>query len=108
MNLELKKLVSWLNANKLTLNIDNTQIMIFRISNRKHIISTKLEINDKVIKYVSSVTFLGVTTDNKLNWAEYINQVKYKIPKGVGIIITKILLTRQCFVTLYYSFYSLI
>ena len=104
MNIELKKLVAWLNANKLSLNIANTQFMIFRTSNRKHIISTKLEINDNVIKCVSSITFLGVTTDNKLNWAEYINHVKYKIYKGVGIIITKILLTRPCLVTLYYSF----
>ena len=41
MNLELKKLVAWLNANKLSLNIDKTQYMIFRTSTRKHIKPTK-------------------------------------------------------------------
>ena len=78
--------------------------MIFRTSNRKHIKLTKLEINDNAIKQVSSTTF-GVTIDNKLNWAEHINQVKCKICKGVGIINkAKILLTRPCLVTSYYSF----
>ena len=105
MNIELKKLVAWLNANKLSLNIDKTQYMIFRTSNRKHIKPTKLEINDNAIKQVSSTTFLGITIDNKLNWAEHINQVKCKISKGVGIINkAKILLTRPCLVTLYYLF----
>ena len=101
MNIELKKLVAWLNANKLSLNIDKTQYMIFRTSNRKLIKPTKLEINDNSIKQ----TFLGVTIDNKLNWAEHINKVKCKISKGVGIINkAKRLLTRPCLVTLYYSF----
>ena len=86
MNIELKKLVAWLNANKLSLNIDKTQYMIFRTSNRKLIKPTKLEINDNAIKQVSSTTFLGVTIDNKLSWAEHINKVKCKISKGVGII----------------------
>ena len=86
MNLELKKLVAWLNAKKLSLNIDKTQYVIFRTSNRKLIKPTKLQINDSAIKQVSSTTFLGVTIDNKLNWAEYINKVEYKISKGVGII----------------------
>ena len=86
MNIELKKLVAWLNANKLSLNIDKTQYMIFRTSNRKLIIPTKLEINDNAIKQVSSTTFLGITIDNKLNWAEHINKVKCNISKGVGII----------------------
>ena len=79
--------------------------MIFRTSNRKLIKPTKLLINDNAIKQVSSTTFLGVTIDNKLNWAEHINQVKCKISKGVGIINkAKRLLTRPCLVTLYYSF----
>ena len=57
------------------------------------------------IKQVSSTTFLGVTIDKKLNWAEHINKVKCKISKGVGIINkAKIFLTRPCLVTLYYSF----
>ena len=78
--------------------------MIFRTSNRKHIKPTKHEINDNAIKQISSTTFLGVTSDNKLIRAEHINQVKCKISKGVGIIKkAKRLLTRRCLVTLYYS-----
>ena len=103
MNIELKKRVAWLNANKLSLNIDKTQYMVFRTSNRKLIKPTKLEINDNAIKQVSSTTFQHI--DNKLNWAEHINKVKCKISKGVGIINKdKIFLTRPCLVTLYYSF----
>ena len=105
MNIELKKLVAWLNTNKLSLNIDKTQYMIFSTYNRKLIKPTKLEINDNAIKQVSSTTFIGVTIDNKLNWAEHINRVKCKISKGVGIINkAKRFLTRPCLVTLYYSF----
>ena len=109
INIELKKLVAWLNANKLSLNIDKTQYMIFRTSNRKLIKPKKLEINDNAIKQVSSTTFLGVTIDNKLNWAEHINKVKCKISKGVGIINkAKRLLTDHAWSPYITRFYSLI
>ena len=56
MNIELKKLVAWLNANKLSLNIDKTQYMIFRTTNRKLIKPTKLEINDNAL-YQTSILY---------------------------------------------------
>ena len=48
MNHELKKFVQWLNVNKLSLNVDQTNFMIFNL--RKNIYTRDVLINNKPIK----------------------------------------------------------
>ena len=59
----------------------------------KKSLPTKLEINDNAIKQVSFTTFLSITIDNRLNWAEHINQIKCKISKSGILNKAKRLLT---------------
>ena len=50
INCELKK---WLNANELSLNIENAPYVVFRTPNKKLVNPTKLKISDNAIKQVS-------------------------------------------------------
>ena len=43
-------------------------------------------IHDYEIKPVSTIKFLGVILDEKLQWSDHINYVKNKIPKSLDII----------------------
>ena len=86
VNNELSKMIEWLNANRLSLNIDEANFMIFRPKGKKESCPT-IHINGSSIQEVDDVKFLGIIIDNKLNWIEHIKCISRKITKGTGIII---------------------
>ena len=104
INDELKDIVIWLRANKLSLNISKTHYMLFL--NKKVIQpNVTIEINGQPITCVTKTKFLGVIIDNKLTWKEHISYICGKVAKGIGII-SKIrkYLNRNTLLDLYYSF----
>ena len=78
--------MKWLNANRLSLNIDKTNFMIFRRKGKNEICPF-VNMNGSIIKEVDSAKFLGIIIDNKLNWLEHMKCISRKIAKGTGIII---------------------
>ena len=72
------KLRRWFQANKLSLNVSKTNVMIF--SNKKcddnHMIS--ISINGMDITRVFVTKFLGVHLDFQLNWSKHISVIKNK------------------------------
>ena len=85
-NSELVNIVNWLNANRLSLNIDKTNFMIFRPKNKDDA-NPGIIINGTRINQVHKAKFLGVFIDDKLNWSDHIKYVTQKISKGIGIIV---------------------
>ena len=83
---ELTNVVNWLNASRLSLNVENANFMVLR-HNGKNQECPNIHINGSQIKEVSSTKFLGVFIDNKLSWAEHINHISNKVSKSIGIII---------------------
>ena len=86
VNNELSNMIEWLNANRLSLNIDKTNFMIFRPKGKSERCPS-IHINGSNILEVDHAKFLGVMIDNKLNWLEHIKCISRKIAKGIGIII---------------------
>ena len=86
INTELTNVVNWLNANRLSLNVDKTNFMVFRpkVKNQE---CPNIQINGSEIKEVSSAKFLGVIIDNKMSWAEHINHISRKVLKSIDVII---------------------
>ena len=104
LNIELASLLEWLNANRLTLNVDKTFYMLFH-RKRIKIDNLKLTIGQGTLKQTSQCKYLGLIIDNKLNWAAHIAHIKSKISKCVGILIkARPCLSRKCLLDLYYSF----
>jgi hypothetical protein len=82
-NNELPLLLDWLQANRLSLNIKKTQVMIFG----------------------KKTKFVGVIVDQELNWKKHIIYTSKKIAKAIGILTkTKQILNRNTLIQLYYSF----
>ena len=106
MNNELKKIMTWLYSNKLSLNVSKTHFLIFRSSGmKKPVFDESLQINGECIKEEFKTKFLGVIVDNKLSWLYHIQYIKKKIAKGIGVICrAKHLLNVKTLCTLYYSF----
>ena len=86
VNNELGNIMQWLNANKLSLNIDKTNFMLFRPKGKNEICPS-IHICGANIIEVDSAKFLGIVIDNRLNWVEHVKCISRKIAKGIGIII---------------------
>ena len=84
VNTELRNVEEWICANKLSLNINKTQCMLF-----SHSISDlpgNICINETVINLVDSLKFLGLTIDNKLSWKEHNLHLSKTLSRNIGII----------------------
>ena len=81
---ELAKLSTWFNANKLSLNVSNTNFMVL---SRKKINNTlTVSINGTNIERVYITRFLGVLIDHQLDWTDHIKMIKNKIAKNVSVM----------------------
>ena len=85
MNEELVKVHKWLCTNKLSLNVDKTNIVLFRPVQKKLNGSISLVINNKPIKQVTSIKYLGVLLDCHLNWKDHVQHI-CKISRSIGIL----------------------
>ena len=73
--LALDALCDWARANNLKLNKSKTKIMIFtrKCNNDRQ----EILLNNKVIEYIDTFKYLGVTFDNRLTWREHLKgQIK--------------------------------
>ena len=104
INQEIKIIYSWVKANKLSLNIDKTNFMLFTPKRFSRSMDVLL-IDGKRIMEVSETKFLGVIIDNKLNWKPHIRYVCTKVAKGIGIILkARKVFNHETLSTLYYTF----
>lgn len=106
INVELKKIVTWLYANKLSLNISKTQYIIFMSRGRTvdQSQSYPVLIDNVPINRVYSAKFLGVTLDDKLTWNEHVTYIKSKIAKNIGLICkAKKVFSPSTLITLYFT-----
>ena len=101
LNEELSEMVRWLKINKLTLNVDKTQCMLF--SNKKCSTNLNIKIEGTTIAQVNKATFPGVMIDDKLKWKDHILYISNKISKGIGVTIKARVLGKNSLLSLYYS-----
>ena len=82
INHELCNINTWLCSNKLLLNIEKTSFVIFKPHQKKINYSMELTINDKSIKHVRSVKYLGIMLDCHLNWEDHIASICKKLSRS--------------------------
>ena len=104
MNCEFAKIYDWLLANRLSLNIDKTQVMLH--TNRNHAITdSEILIKDTPIQFTDSCMFLGTVLDSKLNFSKHITHILGKISRNTGILYRiKDQLPIKARINFYYSF----
>ena len=86
INKELHKLYLWLNVNRLSLNIDKTNYIIFHPYNKPMKQHITIKINKKAIKEKESIKYLGVLIDSTLSWKHHILNISKKISRAIGIM----------------------
>ena len=79
LNIDLKNLTNWLNANKSSLNISKTELIIFKPKRKPLDFNMKIKLNGKRLYPTDSVRYLGVKIDSKLNWNSHVNAIATKL-----------------------------
>ena len=108
LNCDLKLASDWLNANRLSLNIDKPKLLIFKSKQRKFnkdSISIKLGVK---LTPTDNVKYLGLHLDQNLSWDVQTNQLSKKLSKANGILAKfRHFAPKETLILVYYSiFYS--
>ena len=86
MNYHLRKLSMWLKADKLSLNIEKSELVLFQRQNTKLNNSFKIKLDGKILFPTGSVKYLGVLLDEHLTWSPQISHVQMKLNRAIGIL----------------------
>ena len=107
INSDLTKLDTWLQGNKLSLNVAKTHSMLISSKQKhsslkgqnKHL---KLKIRDSELDVVKKTKYLGLQIDCSLDWKEQIKTVSAKVSRAVGFLKhAKSFLPKETLQTLY-------
>ena len=85
VNKEFKKVKTWLDVNKLSLNIDKTNFIIFRSPQHSFSEIVCIKFGKFPIKQTSYVKFLGVLLDENLSWKYHLRELSKKLARTCGI-----------------------
>ena len=85
---ELSSLSCWLKANKLSLNVAKTELMIIGSRQRLSVQNEDVEIriDDQIIKKVGHTKPLGVTIDAQLTWCKHVEEISKKVSSAIGAL----------------------
>ena len=85
-NKELENVKNWLDSNKLSLNVDKSNLLLFRKNKRKITIKLNIKMMGEQLKEKEFTKYLDMLIDNKLTWSHRINHIKLKVSKGIAIL----------------------
>ena len=109
LNQDLKLTSDWLKANRLSLNVDKTKLLIFK-SKQKRLDNNNfsIKINGSKIEPTDHVKYLGLYLDKNLSWNAQVNQLTKKLSRSNGILCKlRHLVPKKIIISVYYAiFYS--
>ena len=86
LNKELRQLVEWLRANRLSLNADKTEFLVFRPPGKTLNTRITLQLDQKKIFESTKIKYLGLLLDSRLSWKFHINELSKKLSRAVGLL----------------------
>ena len=86
VNNELKKFKAWMDCNKLALNIEKTNYILFHSPKKKPTDLIPLKFGKKSITRAKYVKFLGVLVDEHLSWKYHICELCKKLSRTTGLL----------------------
>ena len=78
LNTEISKVLTWLKAKKLSLNLTKTHYILFRPRQKSINLRSQLILEETHIKQVEFTKFLGVYLDQHLTWKNHIDFIAKK------------------------------
>ena len=108
VNNELKKDKIWLDVNKLSLNIDKTNFIIFKSPQHSSSQIINIKIGNLPIKKTCYVKFLGILLDENLSWKYHLTELSKKLARTCGMFFkVRHFLPINVLICLYNSYFHL-
>ena len=106
VNRELKYVKRWLDVNRLSLNIEKTNYIIFHSSSSSLGSTSGVKIGKDPIGRVKFIKFLGVLLDENVSWRYHLSELSKKLARTCGILFkSRHLLPTNVLVCLYNSLF---
>ena len=87
INYELKLATKWMNLNKLSLNVNKTQLILFHSKYKKlDLKNCSIKLSGKKLLPLDYVKYLGIYLDKHLSWDYHISQLSKKLSRSNGIL----------------------
>ena len=98
----ITQLIEWLKNNKLVANVNKTKLMMITPRPINHL--PDIYFNEIKLEWVSSIKYLGIMIDNKLNFALQANEINRKLSKMHGVFYSlSSLVPQRTLLTIYHS-----
>ena len=108
MNEDLRLLFEWLCSNRLSLNVDKTEFIVFRPPRLKLVNRFTLKLNRTTLYESTKIKYLGLILDPCLSWKFHIYELRKKLSRAVGILykMKKINCSKSVLLSLYHSIFN--
>ena len=102
----MKNLIDWLNANKISLNVQKTELVIFKHQRKKIDSKVKIKLSRKRLYSTDSVKYLGIRIDENLNWKHHVSDVAIKLNRANALLFKiRNFVNGNTLTTIYYTIY---
>ena len=75
-----------INANKISLNVDNTELILLKLKMKKLHFDLKLKLNGKRIYPTKSVKYLSIKIDENLTWIDHVNDIAITLNRANAML----------------------
>ena len=107
VNLDFKNLTYWLNANRISLNVKKTELVIFKHQRKKLDSPIKIKLSRKRLYPSKSVKYLGIKIDENLNWKQHIHDIAIKLNRANALLpIIRNYVNKHSLRTIYFAIFD--
>ena len=78
INHDLRLIVHWLRANRISLNVSKTEIVLFRPKSKKINKKLNFRLSGQKITPTTHTRYLGITVDKHFSWNQHLKMLKKK------------------------------
>ena len=87
VNCVMKDLSKWLSANKISLNVEKTELVIFKSPRKVLLDEIKIKLSGKRLYPSNSVKYLGIKIDRFLHWHDQVNSIAVKLNTANALLL---------------------
>ena len=87
INHDMKHLNNWLSANKISLNVEKTELVIFKSPRKVLLDEIKIKLSGKRLYPSNSVKYLGIKIDRFLHWHDQVNSIAVKLNRANALLL---------------------
>ena len=87
INRDMKHLNNWLSANNISLNVEKTELVIFKSPRKVLLDEIKIKLSGKRLYPSNSVKYLGIKIDRFLHWHDQVNSIAVKLNRANALLL---------------------